>query len=319
MTGLRAEASRSEPAQSAPALRIVAIVPFLNESAHLPRFLASVAAQTRVPDRLVLVDDGSTDGSAAIAESFADRHSFAVALRRPPRPPRTDRLAGADELKAFLWALDQRTEPWDVVAKLDGDLELTPSTIAEIERQLILDPGLGIAGSYLTEVQPSGGQSRLRIHADHVHGATKFYRRPCWEQIAPLPTMLGWDTLDEVKARMLGWRTRSFAPPDGDPLHLRPRATYDGAARGLRRSGTGAYALGDHPLHVLLFSLRHATGPAGPAGALHYLAGWLTAPWHGIPRADPEVRAHIRRSELRRIRRRALLALRRPVHSAAAR
>ncbi len=77
-------------------------MPFLNESVHLPRFLDSMAAQTRVPDRLVLVDDGSTDGSAAIAESFAARHPFAVVVRRPPRPPRTDRLAGADELKAFL-------------------------------------------------------------------------------------------------------------------------------------------------------------------------------------------------------------------------
>jgi glycosyltransferase involved in cell wall biosynthesis len=292
-------------------LRIVTIVPFLNEAAFLPRFLESLAGQVRRPDLMLLVDDGSTDGSGAIADAFAEGHSFARALHRPPRPPRRDRLATADELKAFMWALEQLSDPWDVVAKLDGDLELNRETIAEIERQLVRDPGLGLAGSYLTEDQPSGARARLRIHADHVHGATKFYRRECWEQIRPLPAIMGWDTVDEVKARMHGWRTKSFAVPGGDPIHLRPRASHDGVARGLRRSGSGAYALGDHPLHVLLFSLRHVTGPPGLVGALNYLVGWLSAPLHGMPRADPEVRAHIRTDELRRIRRRAMLALHR--------
>jgi poly-beta-1,6-N-acetyl-D-glucosamine synthase len=288
-------------------MRIVAVVPFLNEAHHLPRFLASVAAQTRRPDRLVLVDDGSTDGSGAIASEFAARHDFAVALTRPPRPPQRDRLATADELKAFLWAVEGLDEPWDVLAKLDGDLDLNPRTIAELETRLAADPGLGMAGSYLSEENGGGELARLRIRDGHVHGATKFYRRECWEQIAPLPTIIGWDTMDEVRARMLGWRTQSFEMPGGDPVHLRPRATYDGVARGLRRSGAGAYALGDHPLHVLLFSLRHARGAPGLPGAANYLAGWAGAAVRRGPRADPDVRAHIRRDELQRIRRRAAL------------
>jgi hypothetical protein len=60
-------------------------------------------------------------------------------------------------------------------------------------------------------------------------------------------------------------------------------------------------------LHVLLFSLRHATGSAGPLGTLNYLWGWVGAALKRDPRAEPKVRAHIRRDELRRIRRRAVL------------
>jgi hypothetical protein len=218
-----------------------------------------------------------------------------------------DRLARADELKAFLWAVRQIEEPWDVLAKLDGDLRLNPETIAEIERRLEADPRLGLAGSYLTEEDRTGALTRLRIRAEHVHGATKFYRRECWEQITPLPTIIGWDTIDEVRAQMMGWRTQSFEMPGGDPQHLRSRASYDGVPRGFRRSGAGAYALGEHPLHVLLFSLRHATGSAGPLGTLNYLWGWVGAALKRDPRAEPKVRAHIRRDELRRIRRRAVL------------
>jgi len=283
-------------------MRILAIVPFLNEAQFLPRFLASVASQTRPPDRLVLVDDGSTDGSYEIASEFAWRHHYAVALRRPPRPPRGDRLATADELRAFLWGLDRIDEPWDVLVKLDGDLQLTPETIAVLEQEIKRDPRLGMVGSYLTEVDPSGARARLRIRPEHVHGATKFYRRECYEQISPLPTIIGWDTIDEVKARMLGWETQSFPLPGGDPLHLRKRASHDGVARGYRRSGEGAYAMGAHPLHVLLFALRHMTQSAGPTGGVNYLAGWATAALRRFPRAEPGVRSHIQRSQLRRIR-----------------
>ena len=68
-----------------------------------------------------------------------------------------------------------------------------------------------------TETAVSRDADRVRIGAGHVHGATKFFRRACWEQISPVPPILGWDTIDESTARMRGWRTQSFAMPDGDP------------------------------------------------------------------------------------------------------
>jgi glycosyltransferase involved in cell wall biosynthesis len=300
-------------------MKILAIVPFLNEAQFLPTFLETVARQSRPPDRLVLVDDGSADASWSIAAAFAQRHPFVIALQRPPRPPTRDRLVAADEFRAFLWGVEQIDEPWDVVAKLDADLQLNPTTIAEIERQLALNPRLGMAGSYLCEGNESGDRSRLRIRAVHVHGATKFYRRECWQQIAPIPTVIGWDTMDEVKARMCGWQTQSFPIPGGDPLHLRKRASYDGVGRGYRRSGLGAYALGDHPLHVLLYSLRHLRGGYGASATGNYLAGWMWAALRRHPRADPEVRAYIQADELARIRRRLTVLTTSATKSAAAR
>jgi biofilm PGA synthesis N-glycosyltransferase PgaC len=292
-------------------MRIVAVVPFLNEARYLPRFLASLAAQTRPLDQLILVDDGSRDGSGEIAREFASEHPSVLALPRPPRPPRRDRLAMAEELQAFLWGVGHVAEPWDVVAKLDADLELPAGTIAFLAQRLAEDPRLGLAGTYLTEEDAHGHRTRLRIRPEHVHGATKFYRRACFEDIAPLPPTLGWDTLDEVTARVRGWRTQSFAIPGGDPLHLRPRASYDGVARGFRRSGEGAWAIGHHPLHVLLYGLRHMTEAPGVSGGLNYLAGWSLAGLRRLPRgADPEVLEYIRQDELARIRQRMLAAAR---------
>lgn len=283
---------------------IVAIAPFLNEEAFLPAFLESIEGQTRRPDRLLLVDDGSTDASARIAGEFAARHDWAHALQRPVREQRGDRLSRAAVLVAFKWALAQVDEQWDVAAKLDADLQLTPRTIETIAEQLARRPDLGLAGTYLSEVGGDGVLGRLRIRPEHVHGATKFYRRECYEAISPMPAILGWDMIDEIKAGIAGWSTQSFAMPDGDPLHMRLRGGHDGLLRGFRRWGEGAWAMGEHPLHVVLHGFQRMSDPPRVIGGLNYIVGWISAALHRAPRAEPEVRAVVRRGQLQRIGRR---------------
>jgi len=277
-------------------------VPFLNEREHLPDFLASLASQTRLPDRLLLVDDGSTDGSHDVAAGFAVEHEWARLLRRLPRPPERDRLATAKELEAFQWAVGQLDVAWDVVGKLDADLRLTPRTLETLLAELERDERLGLAGSYLQE-----NGSRIRIGEGHVHGATKFFRRRCWEEIDPVPPILGWDTIDEFTARMRGWRTQSFAMPDGDPEHLRPRGTHDGLLRGYRRWGECSYSLGESPLHVALYTVRQmVTEQPRLAGGASYAAGYASAAVRRVPRAEPDVRASVRREQKQRIKARIL-------------
>ena len=277
-------------------------VPFLNERAHLPAFLASLEGQTRKPDWLLLVDDGSADGSHEIAAEFAAAHDWAQLLRRPERVPERDRLATAKELEAFQWAVEQLDVEWDVIGKLDADLRLTPRTLETILGELEQDDALGLAGSYLQE-----NGARIKIGEGHVHGATKFFRRRCWEEIAPVPAILGWDTIDESTARLRGWRTQSFAMPDGDPEHLRPRGTHDGLLRGYHRWGECSYALGESPLHVALYAVRQmATERPRVAGGASYAAGYASAAARRVPRADAEVRAAVRRQQKQRIKSRIL-------------
>lgn len=279
------------------------IVSFLNEERYLPAMLASIAAQTRPPDRLLLVDDGSTDGSYAPAAEFAARHAYAEVLRRPPRPASADRLASAAELRSFHWASQWLPEDYDVIAKFDADLDLHPEHFAAIMRELDGDPRLGIAGAYLSVPAANGGTERELHPPYHVRGANKFYRRAAFELIHPLPPILGWDTIDELIARMHGWRTQSFALPGGDSLHLRPTGAHDGSLRAFRRWGECAWGYGAHPLDVTLgavYRMRHP--PLGLSGA-NYLLGWACAAARRLPRAEPAVRAHGRREQLLRIRR----------------
>ncbi len=278
------------------------VVPFLNEDQVLTELLESIAGQDRAPDQLILFDDGSSDGSYDLAREFAARHAYTIAVRRPPQAAQRDRLARASELLAFQWAAHEYGPAWDIVAKVDADLLPPPCMFSEMERRLDADERLGIAGTYLTEERLDGMAARIRIGEGHVHGATKFYRRACWDQISPLPAILGWDTIDEVRARMRGWRTQSFALPGGDPVHLRPRGTHDGLLRGYRRWGECAWAFGEPPVLVALQAARHMRDPPAVRGGGQYALGWASAALRRSARAEPDLRAYVRRQQWRRVR-----------------
>ena len=282
-------------------MNLAVVTCFLNEEAYLSRLLESLAAQSRPPDRLLLVDDGSSDRSGELARRFADQHGWARAVTRPPRPPQRDRLASAAEMKAFTWAVDQLEAGWDAIGKLDADMELTPQVLAAVEREFEADPALGMTGPFIAEAGPDGVPARKPCGPEHVEGSTKFYRRECFDQIAPLPPFLGWDTIDESRARLHGWATRSFAAPGGDPLHMRPMGAHDGRLRAYRRWGLCAYAYGAHPAHVVAYGGRLARERPYVAGGLSYLGGWLGAALRRVPRAEPELRAFVRRDQWRRM------------------
>jgi glycosyltransferase involved in cell wall biosynthesis len=286
---------------STSAMRLAIVVSFLNEERYLPTFLASIAAQTRPPDELLLVDDGSTDASAAIAEAFAQEHGYARALRRPRRSAERDRLASAAVVASFEWGVSQLSQTPDVVSKMDADLDLTPTLLEAVERELTVDATLGVVGSYLC-VEDGGRRTREYNPVDHVRGPNKFYRWSCFGHIAPLAPHLGWDTIDEMKARMHGWRSRSLELPEGDPLHLRPTGLHDGRLRAFRRWGTCAWCFGQHPAIALAGSITRMCDKPYVLGGLNYLAGYARSAMRGAPRVDADVRQFVRREKLREAR-----------------
>jgi glycosyltransferase involved in cell wall biosynthesis/O-antigen/teichoic acid export membrane protein len=69
---------RRYPDERKPPVRISVVIPAYNAEAFLPRCLASVFGQTMKPEEVIVVDDGSTDRSASLAEELGAR-----VIRRP--------------------------------------------------------------------------------------------------------------------------------------------------------------------------------------------------------------------------------------------
>jgi glycosyltransferase involved in cell wall biosynthesis len=67
-----AEATTLSPRQhAAGGITVTVVVPSYNQGHLLPRCLAAIAAQTRPPDEVIIIDDASDDESLALAQSYA--------------------------------------------------------------------------------------------------------------------------------------------------------------------------------------------------------------------------------------------------------
>src|SRR4051794_41117463 len=98
---------------STPAYVIVS--PVRDEAAHIERTLQSVAHQTLLPRRWIIVDDGSKDGTGAIADAYAARYPWITVVHRGDRGRR---VAGGGVMEAFYagHVLLER-EAWDFIVK----------------------------------------------------------------------------------------------------------------------------------------------------------------------------------------------------------
>lgn len=257
--------------------RLLLITPCRNEAAHLERTIAAVAAQTRRPDLWLIVDDGSTDVTHEILDRWLPRLPFLEVLRtRRDDPPDSDGLAIAAEAIAFNRAL--RSVPiaeFSHVGKLDADIELPPEYFQRLLDRSAVEVDLGIVGGTLLEDHGRGWRSTGGPE-HHVRGALKLYRRDCLEALGGgIEERLGWDTIDEVEARMRGYRTRTL--PEPVARHLRPVATRGGILRGRARLGRAAFILRYSPWWVAAKSAQVALKRPWLLGGAAYFWGYLRA------------------------------------------
>lgn len=110
-------------------LRVSVVLPVLDGARWLDAALNSVAALAPAPVQVVVVDDGSTDGSQAIAE----RHAFVTCVDGPRQGIARSYQAGIDACTG------------DAVAFLGQDDEFVPGGLAALAEALESDPCAGLA------------------------------------------------------------------------------------------------------------------------------------------------------------------------------
>jgi poly-beta-1,6-N-acetyl-D-glucosamine synthase len=279
--------------------KYVIVTPVRDEERFLPLTLASVASQTVLPSEWVLVDDGSRDGTPQILDAFAREHAWARVVHRPDRG---ERRSGGGVMEAFHDGLNAVVErDWEYLAKLDGDLSLAPGYFEACLGHFRSNPRLGLGGGQVW-VQV-GGRFVVDSSSDppfHVRGATKMYRRECWADIGGLVRQTGWDTVDEVKANMLGWETRPFR--DLRVFQHRQTGGADGFWRTWVKNGRANYVVGYHPLFMLGKFVRRLGSTPYALAALALAWGFFSAYFLRTERIrDRSVIAYLRRQQLRRL------------------
>jgi poly-beta-1,6-N-acetyl-D-glucosamine synthase len=278
-------------------IKYVIITPARDEAAHLHKTIESVVAQTIRPVEWLIVNDGSTDKTGEIIDDYSARYPW---IRAVHRTNRGFRKAGGGVVDAFNEGYRQVTcTDWDYMVKLDGDLSFEPDYFEKSFTHFSNEPRLGVGGGVMCYIE-NGTKSFEANPAFHVRGATKIYRRACWDAIGGFWPAPGWDTMDEVKASMLGWTTRSF--PELHLLHHRYTGAADGTWANLVKNGRANYVCGYHPAFMLLKCLRRLAYKPYVVGSIALLYGFLSGYTQRIPQVDePETIKYLRKQQLARL------------------
>lgn len=280
-------------------MKYVIISPVRDEAKYLPLTLDSLAQQTVRPYRWVIVDDGSTDDTGKIADEAAKQHDW---IRVVHRPDRGFRQVGGGRINAFYSGYELvEAESWDFVVMLDGDVSFEKDYFEKCFERFVADSRLGIGGGLICNLRDGAMEAESKVDpAFHVRGATKIYRAACWREIGRLHAVPGSDTLDEVKANMLGWRTRTFQ--DIPILHHRPAGGAYGVWPNFVKNGLANYIAGYHPLFMLMKCARRLFVKPYGLQAMGLFAGFLKGYIKRIPQVeDPALIEYFRRQQLNRL------------------
>lgn len=283
--------------------RLLIVSPVRNEAAYIERVASGLAAQTRPPERWVVVDDGSDDDTPQILRELQREIEFLEVVSTPPgyTQEAVDRLAVAAAPRAFNYGL-RALDPAELaefthIGKLDGDVELRPDYYRSILDRFAERPALGIAGGVILERDDVGWQP-TPCASHHVRGALKLYSRECFAAIGGLQERLGWDGIDQVLAGMHGFETRSFG--GAEALHHRHTGSADGRLRGHVRWGEAHWILHHGAFWTLVRAGKEARKAPRVASGLAYLYGYARAAVRGVPRVDIEGYGRFVRAEQRR-------------------
>ena len=269
--------------------KFVIITPCYNEEDYIESVIKSVVSQNHIPEKWIIVDDGSTDTTAELIKNYTDQYSWIEYLYNEKTAGETYYssnvyaiIAGYSSLKDWEKGANKKPEfkkLFNYIAILDADIILCTDYYENIFTRFNTYPELGIAtGTYLEKYDDKWIEAQIDRRS--TPKAIQVFRRECYDKCGGyLPFKYGGeDSGIEIMARMHGWQTWSFN--DIAVKHLRPVGTGNGQSLLKARFKTGytENALGIHPVFMLLKCLKRSLSekPLILSGIARFL-GYLTA------------------------------------------
>ncbi len=140
--------------------KISVVIPLYNKRESIARAIASVVAQIPAPREIIVVDDGSTDGSGEIVEALVTEHTSIKLLRQPNGGVSAARNRAIQAAEG------------EYVALLDGDDWWQEGYLAEICRLIERHPD---CGAYATGFYIMDGTTQVVGNTPHVEGIVDFF------------------------------------------------------------------------------------------------------------------------------------------------
>jgi glycosyltransferase involved in cell wall biosynthesis len=166
--------------------KVSVVIPAYNVCAYIEETLLSLERQTFAAFEAIIVNDGSTDETAAIAQSFCQRDARFRLITNPNGGLSAARNFGICHAKA------------DYIAMLDGDDIYEPDKLANHVRWLDADPQIGVVYSASKTMREDGRVTWLSISGKPIcsdplvsllcknfvgHGSNAVFRRATIDEV----------------------------------------------------------------------------------------------------------------------------------------
>ena len=247
------------------------IIPAHNEADFIALTLNSIASQTLLPSKVVVVNDNSTDATASIVTEFSTAHDYISLVNKTSE---AIHLPGSKVIQAFHKGFETIDADFDVIVKLDADLILPDNYFETIINHFKKDDKIGMVGGF-AYIEKNGEWILENLtDKDHIRGAFKAYRKECFLQIGNLKPAMGWDTVDELLCKFYGWKVVTDASLK--VKHLKPTgANYNKTAR--FKQGEAFYTLGYGFVITAIASAKLAILKRKPLLFFDYIQGFWKA------------------------------------------
>ena len=187
-------------------MNIVIIILAHNEETFIRWMLQSVVYQSVIPEKVIMVNDASTDGTQKIINQFSEKYSFIESISLHSEKFHEP---GSKVINAFYKGFEALSTDFDFIGKFDADIILPPNYFENVLALFSSDEKIGIAGGNLYIEKENSWVFEAISEKTKVRGPIKFYRKKCFEDIGGLKKSIGWDTVDELLAQYHGWKVKT--------------------------------------------------------------------------------------------------------------
>tara|TARA_R110002012_G_scaffold321969_1_gene552936 strand:- start:67846 stop:68694 length:849 start_codon:yes stop_codon:yes gene_type:complete len=183
-------------------LNFYIIIPAHNEEIYIKQTLVSLANQTLLPKKVVVVNDNSTDNTQQLVEGFVAKYNWISLVNSISS---NQHLPGSKIINAFYKGYETLDSQYDVICKFDADLIFPENYLEELAKHFIANDKLGMASGFCYIEENNKWVLENLTRKDHIRGALKAYRKNCFLEIGKLKPSMGWDTVDELLAKFYNW------------------------------------------------------------------------------------------------------------------
>ena len=253
------------------------VIPAHNEQDFIGLTLDSLAKQTHLPKRVVVVNDNSTDNTQQIVEDFTSKYNWIYLVNSNSSK---EHIPGTKIVNAFYKGYNTTDRNYDIICKFDADLIFPANYLETLAVHFREKETIGMASGFCYIEKNGNWILENLTNKDHIRGGLKAYRKECFSDIGGLKASMGWDTADELLAQYHNWDIKT--DKSLHVKHLKPTGkTYSKTSKYLQ--GEAMYKMRYGFWLALISGIKLAYKKRKFGLFSDYMSGYFKAKSKGLP------------------------------------